>query len=179
MRDLLINLAELHFEFGLIGRDELNERISVALWLNEELLSDVIDPRNENSEGDESHYDEIEGKEAGVTVSLKENSDDWIEFLFNGVWVFTKADADSYPSVPHGHFQSQTRKWPKLNPYTGRVFSSKHQEDTSKRLSKKQMRLLWRDEKFRSFCREMIVWYRETHKSYRFPVSNPCRLPIW
>lgn len=37
MRNTLIILAELHYEFGLIGYDEFKERIQVALWLNDEM----------------------------------------------------------------------------------------------------------------------------------------------
>ena len=100
-----------------------------------------------------------------------------LEFLCLGVWVFTKADRDSYPSIPHGHYQNQNRSWPKLNPYTGRVFSAKHQEDKSQRLSKKDMKTIWSDESFKSFCREMIIWYQEQFPYYEFPVHRPMRMP--
>lgn len=81
--------------------------------------------------------------------------------------------------MPHGHYQHQNVKWPKLNPYTGRVFSSKHQEDNSQRLSKKDMTIIWSDESFKSFCREMIVWYQEQFPYHEFPVRRPLRFPIW
>lgn len=51
---------------------------------------------------------------------------DWLEFVAFGHWYFTKSDPDPYPSTPHGHFQSANNPWPKLNPYTGRVFDAKH-----------------------------------------------------
>jgi hypothetical protein len=58
-------------------------------------------------------------------------------------WVFTAGDPDCYPSVPHEHFQKKTNSWPKLNPYTGRVFSAPHEEDKARRLTKEEMQILW------------------------------------
>ncbi|WP_216712728.1 hypothetical protein [Pseudoalteromonas sp. TB64] len=112
-------------------------------------------------------------------VDGSNDNENWLEFLCLGIWVFTKADPDSYPSVPHGHFKNQNNKWPKLNPYTGRIFSAKHQEDKKQLLSKKQMRKIWSDEKFKSFCREMIIWYQEKFSYYEFPVRRPLRMPRW
>ena len=99
--------------------------------------------------------------------------------VFKRQWYFTGADPDHYPSVPHGHHSSPNRKWPKLNPYTGRVFVEKHQERIKQRLSKLDMQLLWRDEKFRNFCRQHILWYLEAHPDYTLPVRRPLRLPRW
>lgn len=180
MIEILINLADLHYKFGLIDYDEFNERYEVALWLADESCQDVVDPRADGTEScdeTEGSGDDVESRVECITS--KENEQDWLEFLFNREWVFTKSDEDSYPSVPHGHNKHQNMKWPKLNPYTGRVFSGKHQEVRKKRLSKEQMQALWTDEKFRSFCREMIVWYLEHQPHYRFPVSQPLRLPRW
>jgi len=113
-----------------------------------------------------------------------EASNDWIEFICLSTWVFTKADPDPFPSVPHGHFKKQNNKWPKLNPYTGRVFMAKHQEDKTRRLSKDEMRKIWRDREFREFCIEMIRWYRNQFPHYLFPIGNGnddliLRLPRW
>ena len=183
MKDTLITLAQLHYDFGLINYEEFNERFGVALWLADELPSSVIDPRNESIEYSEER-ETCEKTESisqyGVSYTIhKDNREGWLEFLFAGIWIFTKADLDSYPSVPHGHYKKQNNKWPKLNPYTGRVFVAKHQENQTQRLSKKQMKSLWSDAKFRSFCREMIIWYQQTYQYYEFPVKRPSRLPRW
>lgn len=188
MYRILINLAKIHYKLGLIGYDEYRERIHVAAWLADANLGGECDPRAdsgekapENSEN-ESDLDDKEGavtSRSGNSQSTRHKDDDWIEFICLGTWVFTKADPDSYPSVPHGHYKNQNTKWPKLNPYTGRVFSSKHQEDTSRRLSKKQLKAIWSDTDFKSFCREMIVWYREEFPYYEFPVRRPLRMPRW
>ncbi|GIU50752.1 hypothetical protein TUM4438_37890 [Shewanella sairae] len=185
MENTLITLAEFHYELGFIGQDKYQERINVALWLSGKL--DGGDPRleppeeemNDSREEFESENEAVVLKNASGKSSTGRNEDDGLEFLFLNKWVFTKADPDSYPSVPHGHYKSQNKPWPKLNPYTGRVFSSKHQEETSQRLSKKQMKMIWNDEKFKNFCREMIVWYQEQFTYYKFQVRRPLRFPRW
>lgn len=188
MHRILINLAEIHYEFGLISHDEYHERIHVALWLADTHPGCELDPRTDSDEETpknseyESEYNDKQGAviaRTGSGHSTQKDNENWLEFICLGTWVFTKADPDSYPSVPHGHYKNQNTKWPKLNPYTGRVFSSKHQEDISRRLSKKQMREVWSDPGFKSFCREMIVWYREVFPCYEFPVRSPLRMPRW
>lgn len=172
-------LAELSYEFGLIGIDELQERIEVARWLASKDAS-FCDPRIPlaNAEGGDDNK-ETESKILEVTVSDKPENQDWLKFLFDGKWYFTKSDPDPYPSTPHGHLNSPDRVWPKLNPYTGRAFSYKHQEDLSLRLSKCKMQQLWRDQKFRSFCRDHILWYLEEFPHHAFPVRASLRLPKW
>jgi hypothetical protein len=185
----LVTLAEIHYWLGIIDFNEFNERIGVALWLADEHPDHVNDPRldsdNEVSRKTDENEEYSNLKEP-VKASINENNtktnkndENWLEFLCLGIWVFTKADPDSYPSVPHGHFKSQNTKWPKLNPFTGRVFAAKNQEENNKKLSKRQMKLIWNDEKFKSFCREMIVWYMEKFPHYEFPVRTPLRFPKW
>ncbi len=187
MRNFLINMAEVHHQLGMISHDEFWERIEVALWLSEDAeassdprtnLGEEAEPEEDNNE-DVGESDSVVSKISGGNGSSSRNDENWIEFLCLGVWVFTKSDPDSYPSVPHGHHKSQNKKWPKLNPYTGRVFKAKHQEDTSKRLTKKQMKMIWQDEKFKSFCREMVVWYQEEYPYFEFSVRRPLRMPRW
>lgn len=187
MRNFLINMAEFHQGIGMISHDEFWERVQVALWLTDN-TEESSDPRESSAEDAEPKREKHEDFDEGSPVVLKisdgkgsssSNDENWMEFLCLGIWVFTKSDPDSYPSVPHGHYRNQNRKWPKLNPYTGRVFKAKHQEDTSSRLSKKQMRTIWQDEKFRSFCREMVVWYQEQYPYFEFLVRRPLRMPRW
>lgn len=184
MENTLITLAEFHYELGFIGQDEYRERVHVALWLSDKLDGD---PRLESpEEGINDSREKIESENEAVVLrkasgksSAAGSEYDWLEFICLNTWVFTKSDPDSYPSVPHGHHKSQNKPWPKLNPYTGRVFSSKRQEDKNQRLSKKEMKIIWNDEKFKSFCREMIVWYQEQFPYYEFHVRRPLRFPRW
>jgi hypothetical protein len=131
---------------------------------------DTLSPRDNNEGVDRN----VHGQPSDPVAAER------IEFLFQG-WVFTKADPDPYPSTPHGHWKNQNQKWPKLNPYSGRAFLTKHQEDVGKRLSKVQMKLLWSDEKFKDFCRAHIVWYRESFPFHDFGRSNKLLLkfPKW
>lgn len=180
MRNTLITIAEFHLRLGLIGIDEFNERVDVALWISDGDNSHK-DPRNNMSSGSDAiEQREIQpaSEESEVTFTPSGcNQDDWMSFLFASTWVFTKSDPDSYPSVPHGHYRNQNKEWPKLNPYTGRAFKEKHQEDKAERLSRKELKQLWSDEKFKTFCREMIVWYQEQYPHFEFHVANPLQLP--
>ena len=188
MKKTLITLAEFHYSLGLIEYHEFHERISIAYWLSDEDGRNWLDPRvqpgEEPLQQEQDHdADEYESAVIHRIKSSDKNTNkdvpDWMEFLCLNIWVFTKADQDPYPSIPHGHYKSQNNSWPKLNPYTGRVFQAVHQEDTSRRLTKKDMQKIWRDEKFKSFCREMVVWYKETYPHIRFPVRHLLRMPKW
>ena len=178
MLKTLTRMAEISFQYGLIGIDEFQERLDVVNWIIND--TKAIDPRVPKP-----IENDISEKKSGLKIELrstvKQNSDspDWIEFLFDRKWYFTKSDPDSYPSTPHGHLNNPKNAWPKLNPYTGRVFKTKNQEDTSMRLSKPQMKKLWNDHKFRSFCRDYIMWYMEEYSHHTFSVLLPLRFPRW
>lgn len=178
----LLTLAEFSLHFGFIGIDEYIERCEIASWLNDDSGA-LSDPRNANGphehpdiEQRHSSSEEVTGTRTGQITDQTEP--DFVEFLFQK-WVFTKSDPDPYPATPHGHLYNQTRRWPKLNPYTGRAFRNKHQEDISLRLNKRDMITLWNDEKFRDFCRSHILWYAEQYPYHSFPVSHPLRFPRW
>jgi hypothetical protein len=180
----LIALARFNLQFGLIGIDEHIERCEVALWLDDR-NGKRLDPRA--AAASEEHHEEKErgsADNAGDPPQKRggdgphESDSGEVEFLFRG-WIFTKSDPDPYPSTPHGHWRNPNAKWPKLNPYTGRVFKEKHQEDISARLSKKEMKELWNDSRFRDFCRSYILWYREAFPHHAFSVADPLRFPRW
>jgi hypothetical protein len=170
-------LADLSLMLGAIDVTEHAERVHVAKWLMDEGSSSP-DPRGEIEWPDER---ETEAAAPGVTVQTTRNPDDsdWLEFVAFNKWYFTRSDQDPYPSTPHGHLLSASRSWPKLNPYTGRVFAAKHTENTSLRLTKREMRELWRTEAFRDFCRSHIIWYAETFPHHAFGVPHPLRFPQW
>lgn len=184
--DTLIFLAELSWALGLIGIDEFEERIEIALWLSDD-SEETLDPRLfERGKEFENHIKEdfeapVTKKDEKIDSSSEDydNEDNILAFVAWSTWYFTGADPDNYPSVPHGHYQSASNSWPKLNPYTGRVFARKHQEDSSKRLTKKDMRTLWRNVAFRNFCRAHVMWYMQKYNYHRFPVRNPLRFPRW
>lgn len=173
-------LAEIHFTHGLIGIDEFQERIAVAEWLHKKNDS-MTDPRFPEIETNIESSPE-EGTGDSSDESQAKSSDPYLYFTTIGLsktWVFNASDPDLYPSVPHGHLNLKTRSWPKLNPYIGRAFKAKHQEETKLRLSKKEMRDLWLNNDFRVFCRNHIVWYMATFPSYSLPVARPLRFPKW
>lgn len=180
----LVTLADLHHNFGLISFHEYEERCRIAEWLYGG-FSQHADPRDAGGEEREPE-DGNELPSGNATVTVQEcdpddpDSPGYLSFLFDG-WVFTKADPDPYPSTPHGHWQHQNNKWPKLDPYNGRVFTEKHREDASKRLKKAQMKILWGDEKFKDFCRGHLIWYMEAcpHHVFRVGRDRILRFPRW
>ncbi len=167
-------LSDISFATGLIGYPEYFERCEVADWLDDPC--NLTDPRISNTDREEAiqeehHRDESDDEvdwQSGVGKS-GDIEPTRLAFLMMNQWMFTIGDVDCYPSVPHGHFKSKTREWPKLNPYTGRVFSDVHKEDTSKRLNKKDLKKCWNDPKFIGHCREQVLWYSDFAPMYGFP----------
>jgi len=180
----LVSLANISFNLGIIGHSEYQERIDVAFWLADEDNKEH-DPRIISDTASNGHHNESErevnGEDCEVIIGEDRKSildkPDWMYLVAFKKWYFTKSDPDAYPSIPHGHLHSATRKWPKLNPYTGRAFKAKHSEDKSLRLTKMEMKILWRTEAFRDFCRSHILWYMEAYPLHSFPVRNPLRFP--
>ena len=180
-------LSDLSYMSGLIGYSEYLERCDVADWL-EDTDNIVSDPRlseEEKQKKPENEFPkepEIEGN-ANSAKSKKANDDEppWLKLLILNKWMFTIGDVDCYPSVPHGHFQSKTKEWPKLNPYTGRVFSDVHKEDSTKRLNKRDMKKIWNDSSFIEHCRKQVIWYSDSFPSYGFPNARRGKLlfPRW
>ena len=88
-------------------------------------------------------------------------------------WHFHQADADYFPSIPHGHWQG--RDQPKLDPYTGWNYQGSKQ---TARESRKKIVALWNDDKFRRFARAAIDYYLQAFPSYGgWRVRDPRRLP--
>ena len=178
----LILLADFSFQLGLIDLSEYMGRIEVAHWLSEK-GSSTADPRAPQIDEDVAKIEDIERFENSETVRRtgtdKIAEPNWLELVLLSKWYFTRSDPDSYPSTPHGHLNDANRPWPKLNPYTGRAFKAKHQEDTALRLSRSELRAIWRVSAFRDFCRSHILWYIEAHPQHSFKVQHPLRFPRW
>lgn len=88
-------------------------------------------------------------------------------------WQFHQADADYFPSIPHGHWQSINLR--KLDPYTGWIYLGSQQKSREKR---KSIVALWNDQKFRKFARSAIDFYLGAFPSYSgWRVKDPRLLP--
>ncbi|WP_157074342.1 hypothetical protein [Pseudoxanthomonas mexicana] len=153
MNSNIILLTDLSYGIGLIGVAEYLERMKVADWLSESNAG-MRDPRLESPEEEPARrkpeLPKGEGAASGSGSSGGQGGDEdsspYMQFLALKTWMFTAGDHDCYPSVPHGHFQRKTNKWPKLNPYIGRVFSGMHTENVSARLTRTEMKALWSDD---------------------------------
>ena len=97
MQRTLITLAEISYHLGLIGIDELHERIEVALWL----VSDEYNKSDPRAIDAEEVTEDRGPSDAEIISTIKQKADpeDWIEFFFDNKWYFTKSDPDPYPST--------------------------------------------------------------------------------
>lgn len=175
-------LNDLSYAAGIIGLVELEERNHIASWVfsrDHSRIHERADPRGaldrqfeEQAKIEEAEVFQPIGKDGSVLVSSVNDpaaqEPAAMQFLVLKRWYFTLGDADCAPSIPHGHENAKTQKWPKLNPYTGKVFTATHQEDTSRRLSRLDMQVLWRDDGFVDHCREQVSWYADRFPHYRF-----------
>lgn len=87
-------------------------------------------------------------------------------------WRFHQTDADFFPSIPHGHWDSDDRK--KLDAYRGWVYQDDKQSGREPRW---KIIALWNDDKFRSFATVAIQYYLAAFPGYLWPLLNPRRLP--
>lgn len=174
----LLLLSDLSYAVGLIGLIELEERLEIANWLYGDTTnqSDPRGPLDCIIEFDEPILEKdvfrlMRAESAGTRQDLMKSSNpepEVMQFLVLKRWHFTIGDPDCAPSVPHGHENAKTQKWPKLNPYTGKVFTAIHTEDTTRRLSREEMKALWRNSDFVEHCRNQVNWYAARHSAYQF-----------
>lgn len=186
----IVLMSDLSYMMGIIGWAEYRERRLVAEWLSND-DEESVDPREPSAEpngdiNDENNENNSRAENGSAnSVNGVSGSDDnqprWPKFLLLNRWHFTLGDVDCVPSVPHGHENSKTQSWPKLNPYTGKVYISVESEDTSRRLNRSDLKKIWTNKKFLEECRKQLVWYAENFKSYGFPHARRGwdRLPKW
>lgn len=88
MHRTLINLAEIHYDFGLIGHDEYRERIRVALWLADAQSGSEFDPRTDSDEEipENNEYESEHNDKQGTVITrtdggqpTQKDNDNWIE----------------------------------------------------------------------------------------------------
>ena len=197
MFSAIMTLSDLSYQLGIIGLIEYQERLEIYRWLKDNSNS-IVDPRlvpgEDCASSEEERMDHLDewdisnrmkdsqlshtGARRGQTI---EDEDDSMHFLAFKKWLFTVGDTDCFPSVPHAHYQRKTKSWPKLNPYTGVVYSSMKAENVSSRLTKIEMKSLWNDSKFIEECRKQIIWYSSFSPHYSFPNARFGRhiLPRW
>lgn len=171
-------LSDLSYANGLIGLVELQERLEIADWLfggtqdhpdPRGPIDQVVEPGEPLDEEDVFSPIRARARSAvGETGDARKPEAEVLQFLALKRWYFTIGDPDCAPSVPHGHENAKTQKWPKINPYTGKVFTSVHAEDTSRRLTREEMKALWRNSDFVDHCREHVKWYAARFSEYRF-----------
>lgn len=176
MSSSIILLSDLSYELGIIGLAELQERMEIARWLfpKGEFEPDPREPdvQQRQRPGEDKATDDFTPSLSDTQLqgeTGESENPEFIEFLALSHWHFTLGDVDCVPSVPHGHENAKTQAWPRLNPYTGRVFVKMHVEDVSHRLERSEMQKIWRDDKFIELCRKQVLWYSDKSPRYLFP----------
>lgn len=176
-RKRFLILCEISWRYGLIGINEYCERMKALRWLSSDQEEPGSPEEEEDSEYTEKQQEEfLEDTEKNHFNPLGSNTDkdtrygdpELLQYTtknLNKRWVFTIGDQDPYPSIPHGHFEYKTRKWPKLNPYTGEIFSKKNKLDSL--LKKKEYRVLWEDQELYNHALEQISWYKGDRGEFR------------
>ena len=184
-------LNDLSYAVGIIGLAEIQERKEVAAWVfsrnpeRPDPRGPAGQPREETPPPEPNDVCRPIGPSwsalDGSTAEQTDEDSHVVHLVVLNCWYFTLGDVDCVPSVPHGHEHSKTQKWPKLNPYTGKVFTATHQEDRTRRLARVEMQLLWRNESFVDHCRQQVQWYSSHFP--RYPFANARRgiyeFPRW
>ena len=79
--------------------------------------------------------------------------------IYKMIWVFHKTDVDPFPSVPHGH--STSGKY-KLKLWSGEVYDTHTNKQVGK-ANKKEMLILYRNNKFQSFVNDVREWFEQNN----------------
>lgn len=90
-------------------------------------------------------------------------------------WKFHKGDIDWWPSVPHGHFNSNNNI--KLDAYLGFTYDVSNNNKQLKRETKVFICDLWNQERFRKFAIETIDHFISENPYFHWRVPHPSVLP--
>ena len=164
-------ITDLSYDYGLINIFTYQERIDF-------LKDDYKDQTSESSNSEEVFLEDEISQEKSTTSSSKEPS---ILFLttqvgvLNSKWKFTIGDPDPFPSIPHGHLESNKKI--KLDCYLGYTYDTKNSNKKLARESRDFIIKLWNDIKFRDFAINHIDWFIYNNQHYKWRVANKRRLP--
>jgi hypothetical protein len=91
-------------------------------------------------------------------------------------WEFTIGDPDPFPSVPHGHLQSNIKI--KLDSYLGYTYDTSSCNQMLKRESRQFIITLWNSQKYRDFAIKQINWFMQQNPAFVWRVKQPFRIPV-
>lgn len=91
-------------------------------------------------------------------------------------WEFTIGDPDPFPSVPHGHLQSNKKV--KLDSYLGYTYDTSNGNQMLERESRQFIISLWNCEKFRNFATKQLNWFIQQNPAFVWRVNQPLRIPV-
>lgn len=187
-------LTIVEYDMGLINRDTLYERFLILSSISTmSALQEYVPPfyrdrgeslREQSQEdhsyecsAEESTFDSITKTHPNRRNLVQPPAPLLLQFMSPSVsgakkWIFHQADADPYPSIPHGHDDANNKR--KLDSYTGRTFIGKIEYS---REPQGLLVALWSNVRFRDFARKAVVWYMATYPYYKPRVKYPLRFP--
>jgi len=175
-------LSSFAKDYGLIARDEFEARLD---WLRkmmaveddiQELAPQELAKGSSEEKGLQGDTGSPLKGTAESCLPRKRRGSSWLPLAARGAltgWLFHQYDCDPRPSVPHGHYESQS--YPKLDPYTGWIWIDR--SNSTKRVAKQDTAELWNDPKFRKFAYRAIGWYMNEFPNFNWRVKHPLRLP--
>lgn len=83
-------------------------------------------------------------------------------------WIFEALDKDTYPAIPHGHFEHKT-----LNPFSGYVYATHQRDHAIGKIRKEDLKNLWTDPAFVATARLALCF--QVNRGWHAPVMRPVR----
>lgn len=157
----VFELEERAIILAMLAAEEVNESVIPASFLDR-TSGEEIQSREANKLEPEVIFEEVDKSQGIGEAQSPISSAPLVKFITSSLsgiretWVFTMADPDPIPSIPHGHYKDKDRPAPKLNPYIGKAFKINGDEEKKLRLTKKEMVILWDAPAFQEFCTEKL-----------------------
>ena len=93
----------------------------------------------------------------------------------NDKLLFHQYDVDFFPSVPHGHLNSNSSI--KLDSYLGYTYETAINNKKLSRETRKFIASLWNNKRFREFALDSINYFINNNPMFIWRVNNPRKLP--
>lgn len=164
--DLYVLITEVSFQLGIIDLFVYEERID---FLDETKGAEEIQQYGGEFVSEATSPQRPIRQPTLALVTLRAG-------VLKSPWEFTIGDPDPFPSVPHGHLQSNNKV--KLDSYLGHTYDTSNGKQMLKRESRHFIISLWNSQKFRDFAIKQLNWFIQNNPAFVWRVSRPHRIPL-
>lgn len=164
--DLYSLITEISFQLGVIDLFVYGERID---FLDEKESLEAFDQRQGEFVTEVATPQQPVQQPSLALVTAQAG-------VFKSPWEFTIGDPDPFPSVPHGHLQSNNKV--KLDSYLGYTYDTSNGNQILKRESRQFIISLWNSQKFRNFAIRQLDWFIKQNPAFIWRVNRPLRIPV-